>query len=566
MTNIIQEYDLPEVINKHLIIAITCKRGLIKYVNDAFVKLSQYSQNELLGKTHKVINSGLHTDAFFKNIWNEISSGQTWQGEICNRKKNGQLYWVQTTIVPRIDDKGEIKEFISLRTDITPSIELREKIKQQSYIERMLKNILEIIISDNSSKNIFNEVKDIFNTLWPNAGFNIYTKHKETESFDTVASHKLSITLNQLLAKISLPDNGSSIEELLEKTPCYYFENIDFNPYECEEVNIINENNVHSFIIIPIKNNKKVLGVLSIYNFNMLTEIDVEVEIKLLLQIANLFSVKLAQEIAANTRLRVQKQLIQSEKLNTIKNMVRSIAHEFNNSLTSILGYADLICVRHQHEIPKTAATYLNRITQAGESAKHLVLKLIEYSENKKSEERIINVIPFIEELITLQQKDEDAITFSFVIKCIEVNVRVDPVQLYQAVSLIVLNAVDAIKTEDNTSIKKITFGVEKIELIKSECISCSQRFEGEWVKISIIDSAQPIPESIVNKIIDPFFTTKSLSEGSGMGLAIVNKTIHEAGGHIQIISGNDDSVEKSIDLFLPSVPHNLHVTDKDII
>jgi PAS domain S-box-containing protein len=566
MTNTIQEFDLPEVINKHLIIAITCKRGIITYVNNAFVELSQYSQNELLGKTHKTINSGTHSDAFFKNIWNEISSGQTWQGEICNRKKNGQLYWVQTTIVPRIDDKGEIKAFISLRTDITSSIALREKIKQQSYIESTLKNILEVIITDNSSQKIENEIKQIFNTLWPNSGFDIYTKHQETERFEPLASHKLSITFNQLLTKISLLDNLSSIEELLEKTPYFYFDNPHFHPYECDGVNIINESNVHSFIIIPIKNNGKILGIFSVYNFNMISEVEIESEIKLSLQIANLFSVKLAQQIAVSNRLRVQNQLIQSEKLNTIKNMVRSIAHEFNNSLTSVLGYADLIFVRHQNEIPKTAVTYLNRITQAGESAKHLVSKLIEYSENKKGEKRIVNVISFIEELIILQQKNEDAITFSFVIKCINVHVSVDPVQLYQAVSAIVSNAVDEIKKEDKTSIHKITFVVEKVEFIQSECISCSQIFKGKWVKISIIDSAQPIPESIVNKILTPFYTTKSLSEGSGMGLAIVDKTIHEAGGHIQIISGSDDNAEKSIDLFLPSVPHNLQVTVKDII
>jgi signal transduction histidine kinase len=234
--------------------------------------------------------------------------------------------------------------------------------------------------------------------------------------------------------------------------------------------------------------------------------------------------------------------------------MVRSIAHEFNNSLTSVLGYADLILVRHQNEIPKTTVTYLNRIIQAGESAKHLVMKLIEYSEDKKGEKRIVNVVSFIEELIQLQQKNEDAITFTFVIKCIDVHISVDPAQLYQAVSSIVSNAVDAIKQEDNTSDHKITFVVEKLVLIQSECFCCSEYFKGEWVKISIIDSAKPIQESIVRKIFDPFFTTKSLSEGSGMGLAIVDQVVHETGGHINLISGNEHNTKKEFSIFLPLI------------
>jgi PAS domain S-box-containing protein len=558
MSNTVQAFNLPEAINEHLIIAITCKNGLIKYVNNAFVELSQYSQNELIGNTHKIINSGTHSDVFFKNLWNEILCGQTWQGEICNRKKNGQLYWVQTTIVPRIDDNGEIKDFISLRTDITPSIKLREAIKQQSYIDKKLADILELIITDNSSKNISNKVKEIFNKLWPNAGFEIYTKHKGTESFDTLASHNLSITFNQLLAKIPFYDHDLSIEESLEKNPYLYFENTDFHPYECDEVNIFNENNVHSFILIPIKNNGKVLGVFSVYHFNMIDEAEAENESELSLQIANLFSVKLLQEAAVRKRLRVQNQLIQSEKLNTIKNMVKSIAHEFNNSLTSVLGYADLIMVRHQNEIPKTTVTYLNRIIQAGESAKNLVSKLLEYSENKKGEKRIVNVVSFIEELIQLQQKNEDTITFSFVIKCIDVHISVDPAQLYQAASSIVSNAVEAIKKEDNTSGHKIIFIVETLKVLQSECICCSDYFEGEWVNISFTDTGQAIPESIVSKMFDPFYTTKSLSEGSGMGLAIVNQIIHEAGGHIQVNSGDNHTTNKIISLFLPSVACNL--------
>ncbi|WP_180028930.1 bifunctional diguanylate cyclase/phosphodiesterase [Acinetobacter sp. YH16032] len=106
-------------IDAHSIVAITDARGVITHVNEKFCNISQYSYEELVGSTHKIINSGYHPRSFFKYMWKAISSGEIWKGEICNRAKNGSLYWVETTIVPLKDNNGVLQNYISIRTDIT---------------------------------------------------------------------------------------------------------------------------------------------------------------------------------------------------------------------------------------------------------------------------------------------------------------------------------------------------------------------------------------------------------------------------------------------------------------
>ena len=106
-------------LDQHSIVTITNRAGVIEYVNDKFVEISGYSEQELLGKTHKLLNSGFHDKVFFKKMYNTILSGQTWKGEIRNKSKSGDYYWVDTTIVPYINSDGHIDNFIAIRTDIT---------------------------------------------------------------------------------------------------------------------------------------------------------------------------------------------------------------------------------------------------------------------------------------------------------------------------------------------------------------------------------------------------------------------------------------------------------------
>ena len=92
--------DYRRAVERHAIVAITDRGGRIMYANDLFCSISGHTREELIGNTHRIINSGYHPPEFWRGFWRTISSGSIWRGEVCNRAKDGSTYWVDSTVVP----------------------------------------------------------------------------------------------------------------------------------------------------------------------------------------------------------------------------------------------------------------------------------------------------------------------------------------------------------------------------------------------------------------------------------------------------------------------------------
>lgn len=136
-----------EILDEHAIVSVADVSGNITYVNQLFIAISGYSEAELLGKNHRLLESGLHPHAFYQEMWDTVLSGKSWHGEVCNRSKSGELYWVRASIKPILDANELPIQYISIRTDITKIKQAEENAnRSQQLMKAVMNSIPDLIL------------------------------------------------------------------------------------------------------------------------------------------------------------------------------------------------------------------------------------------------------------------------------------------------------------------------------------------------------------------------------------------------------------------------------------
>lgn len=212
---VLETENLRSTLDKHSLVSVADAKGQILRANDHFCTISGYSLNELIGQDHRILNSGTHPKSFWANIWRTLASGQPWHGDVCNRSKDGSLYWVDTVIAPFMGSDGKPEKYVSIRNDIT----------DRKHAEAKLSDALSQADAANESKSAFlaNMSHEIRTPLTAILGFTELLREdgdtkldsqKRIQAIDTISNageHLLSL-INDILDLSKIEADKMTIE------------------------------------------------------------------------------------------------------------------------------------------------------------------------------------------------------------------------------------------------------------------------------------------------------------------------------------------------------------------
>lgn len=337
--------EIQKALDESSIVAITNENGIITHVNDKFVEISKFTREELIGSNFRPLHSGYHSKKFYDELWNTIKEGNVWRGEICNRNKDGEIFWLDSTIIPFVDHKGKTYQYKAIYTDITD-----RKLAEQ-HVKQTLKEISDFKFAlDQSSIIITTNPDGILINV--NDKFCKISKYKREEIIGKTHTIHLSGYHSQsFFNHLWLTVRSGKVwkGEICNKAK-------DGSTYWLDTT------------IVPLVDEKG-----TPYQF-----------------------LSICHDITE--RKRAEEMVRRQEKLAVVGQLAAGVAHEIRNPLTSILGYTEFLNEEEKDENKKEIFTMIleeiNRINQTVED-----FMVLSKSQNVQLEKK--NIVPLIKNVLS---------------------------------------------------------------------------------------------------------------------------------------------------------------------